>query len=195
MKGPLHLDSPDWSQLFETAAGQAGLFTTEQAADAGYSPQLLVHYVRSGKVVRLRRGIYRLVHFPAGEHEDLVELWLWSSQQGVFSHQTALAHHGLSDILPSRVHLTVPTEWRRRRLRVPPGVVLHYAGVLGPERSWHGAVPITSPVRTLVDCATAQLSPDLLSQALEQALERGLISERDAADIGRVAASSGTPAP
>ncbi len=174
---------------------QAGLFTTEQAADAGYSPQLLVHYVRIGKVVRLRRGIYRLVHFPAGEHEDLVELWLWSSHQGVFSHQTALALHGLSDILPSRIHLTVPTDWRRRRLRVPPGVVLHHAEVLRPERSWHGPIPITSPVRTLVDCATAQLSPDLLSQALRQALERGLIAEEDAADIGRVAASSGRTSP
>jgi predicted transcriptional regulator of viral defense system len=174
---------------------QEGLFTTEQAAGAGYSPQLLVYYARSGKVVRLSRGIYRLVHFPAGEHEDLVELWLWSSHQGVFSHQTALALHGLSDILPSRVHLTVPTDWRRRRLRVPTGVVLHYAAVLGPERSWHGAVPITLPVRTLIDCATAQFSPDLLSQALQQALERGLISEKDAADIGRVAASSGRTSP
>jgi predicted transcriptional regulator of viral defense system len=184
--------SPDWTHLFEVAAGQAGLFTTEQAANAGYSPQLLVHYVRIGRLVRLRRGIYRLVHFPAGEHEEFVELWLWSSHHGVFSHQTALALHGLSDILPSRVHLTLPTDWRRRRLRVPTGVVLHYAGVLGPERSWHGAIPITSAVRTLVDCATAQLSPELLSQALKQALERGLISEKDAADISRVADSSGT---
>jgi predicted transcriptional regulator of viral defense system len=192
MKGPRRLPPPDWTHLYEVAAAQAGLFTTEQAADAGYSPQLLVHYARSGKVVRLRRGIYRLVHFPAGEHEDLVELWLWSSHQGVLSHQTALALHGLSDILPSRVHLTVPTDWRSRRLRVPTGVVLHYAAVLGPERSWHGAVPLTSPVRTLIDCATAQLSPDLLSQALQQALERGLISEKGAADIGRVAASSGS---
>lgn len=194
MKGARSLP-PDWSHLFEVAAGQAGLFTTEQAADAGYSPQLLVHYVRIGRVVRLRRGIYRLVHFPAGEHEDLVELWLWSSRHGIFSHQTALSLHELSDILPSRVHLTLPTDWRRRRLRVPTGVVLHYAGVLEPERSWHGAIPITSPVRTLVDCATAPLSPELLSQALNQALERGLISEEDAADIGRVAASSGRTSP
>jgi len=37
----------------------------------------------------LRRGIHRLVYFPAGQHEDLVALWLWSEQAGVFSHDTA----------------------------------------------------------------------------------------------------------
>ena len=28
-------------------------------------------------------------------------VWLWSEQAGVFSHQTALALHDLSDILPA----------------------------------------------------------------------------------------------
>lgn len=65
-------EHPNWDRLFETPAAQAGLFTTQQAAEAGYSPQLLVHHIRSGKVVRVQRGIYRLVHFPAGEHEELV---------------------------------------------------------------------------------------------------------------------------
>lgn len=56
-----------------------------------------MHYVHIGRVVRVRRGIYRLVHFPAGEHEELVAAWLWSEPAGVVSHQTALALHGLSD--------------------------------------------------------------------------------------------------
>jgi hypothetical protein len=81
---------PDWNRLFETAAAQEGLFTTKQAAEAGYSPQLLVHYVLTGKAHRVRRGTYRLVHFPAGEHEELVAAWLWSERAGVVSHQTAL---------------------------------------------------------------------------------------------------------
>ena len=59
---------PDWNRLFETAAAQEGLITTKQAAEAGYSPQLMVHYVPTGKALRVRRGTYRLVHFPAGEH-------------------------------------------------------------------------------------------------------------------------------
>ncbi|MGA9524030.1 MAG: type IV toxin-antitoxin system AbiEi family antitoxin domain-containing protein, partial [Myxococcaceae bacterium] len=135
---------PDWNRLFETAATQEGLFTTRQAAEVGYSPQLLVNYVHTGKAVRVRRGIYRLVHFPAGEHEELVAAWLWSGLAGIVSHQTALALHGLSDALPSHIHLTLPTAWRRRRFRVPADVVLHHADVPPEERAWFGAVPTTN---------------------------------------------------
>jgi predicted transcriptional regulator of viral defense system len=174
---------PDWSRLYETAAAQEGLFTTSQAAEAGYSPQLLVHYVHSGKAVRVRRSIYRLVHFPAGEHEELVAAWLWSAQAGVVSHQTALALHGLSDALPAHVHLTLPAAWRRRRFRVPEGVVLHHADVSPAERAWFGAAPTTNPRRSLNDCAREGLSPELLRRAAQQALRRGLVTEPELGDV------------
>src|SRR6476646_450227 len=132
---------PDWDRLFETAGAQEGYFTTRQAAEAGYSSQLLLKHIRARRVARTRRGIYRLIHFPAGEHEELVTAWLWSEQVGVISHQTALALHGLSDALPAHVHRTLPSAWRRRRFRVPSGVVLHHADVPRKDRSWFGAAP------------------------------------------------------
>jgi predicted transcriptional regulator of viral defense system len=174
---------PDWDRLFETAVAQSGLFTTHQAAKAGYSPQLLVHYVRIGRAVRVRRGVYRLVHFPAGEHEDLIAIWLWSERVGVFSHQTALMLHGLSDVLPAQVHLTLPTGWRRRRFRVPAGVVLHHDDVPPEQRGWFGAIPVTAPERTLNDCARQGLSPELLREATQQALRRGLVNKADLPDV------------
>jgi predicted transcriptional regulator of viral defense system len=174
---------PDWNRLFETAAGQEGLFTTKQAAAAGYSPQLLVHYVHTGKAARVRRGIYRLIHFPAGEHEELVAAWLWSELAGVVSHQSALALHGLSDALPAHVHLTLPNAWRRRRFRVPADVVLHHADVPPEDRAWFGAVPTTNPRRSLNDCAREGLSPELLRQAAQQALRRGLVTKPELGDV------------
>jgi predicted transcriptional regulator of viral defense system len=180
---PEPVDGPDWDRLFETAAGQEGLFTAQQAADAGYSPQLLLHYLRTGKTIRVRRGIYRLVHFPSDEHGDLVVAWLWSERVGVVSHQTALALQGLSDALPAHVHLTLPDDWRRRRFRIPEGVILHHADVAANDRGWFGAVPITKPGRTLSDCARAGLSPDLLRQAAQQALRRGLVTNLELGDV------------
>lgn len=174
---------PDWNRLFETVAAQEGLFTTRQAAEAGYSPQLLVHHVHAGKIVRVRRGIYRLVHFPAGEHEELVAAWLWSELAGVVSHQSALALHGLSDALPAHIHLTLPAAWRRRRLRVPPDIVLHYADMPPEDRSWFGAVPTTNPRRSLNDSAKEGLSPELLRQAARQALRRGLVAKHELDDV------------
>lgn len=174
---------PNWDRLFETAAGQSGYVTTKQAAEAGYSTHLLRKHIHAGRVMRPQRGIYRLVHFPAGEHEELVSAWLWSEQAGVISHQTALSLHGLSDVLPAHVHLTFPAAWRKRRFRVPPGVVLHHADIAPEDRAWFSAVPITSPRRTLNDCARAGLSPELLRQAAQQALRRGLVMRAELGDV------------
>jgi len=175
--------SPDWDRLFEIAAAQDGLFTTRQAAEAGYSSQLLAHHLGAGRMVRVRRGIWRLVHYPAGEHEDLTGVWLWSEREGVFSHETSLAMHDLSDVLPARVHLTLPEGWRRRRLRVPQGVVLSFGDVAESERRWFGCVPVTGPRRTLEDCSTAHLSPETLRVAALDALARGLVERGELAAV------------
>ena len=180
---------PDWDRLYETALAQEGHFTTQQALDAGYSSQLLVKYLNSGKIIRVRRTVYRLKHFPPGQQEDLVALWLWSDRAGIFSHETALVLHELSDVLPARAHLTVPAKWRRRRLQVPDGVVLHYADVPKRDRAWVGAVPVTSPARTLADCAADYVSPDFLSSAISQALARGMVSRPQATAVERAVAA------
>ena len=174
---------PLWNRLFATAEAQAGYFTAQQAAHAGYSPQLMQKYLHNGRVRRTRRGIYRLVHFPAVDHEELAVAWLWSEQAGVISHQTALSLHGLSDVLPARVHLTLPAAWETRRFRVPPGVVLHHGDVAADERAWFGPVPATSASRTLNDCAREGLSPELLRQAASQALHRGLVTRSELAHV------------
>src|SRR5882724_4711855 len=174
---------PDWDRLYETALAQEGHFTTQQALDAGYSSQLLVKYLNSGKIIRVRRTVYRLKHFPPGQQEDLVALWLWSDRAGVFSHETALMLHELSDVLPARAHLTLPVKWRKRRLRVPEGLVLHYADVPKRDRAWVGAVPVTSPARTLADSAADNVSPEFLSSAVSQALARGMGSRAQATPI------------
>jgi predicted transcriptional regulator of viral defense system len=176
---------PSWDDLFELAASQDGLFSTSQAADAGYSPQLLQKHLHAGRVRRVRRGVYRLVHFPPGEHEDLAAVWLWSDRAGVFSHETALSLHGLSDVLPARVHLTVPSDWSRRRLRVPQGVVLAYADVPKEDRAWVGSVQVTAVRRTLADSMEAGVAPDLVEQAFQQAGDRGLVSKVELARLTR----------
>jgi predicted transcriptional regulator of viral defense system len=178
---------PDWNRLFETASSQAGLFTTAQAAEAGYSRPLLFHHVQVGRVHPLRRGIFRVTHFPSSEHEDLVEIWLWSGRAGVFSHQTALALHELSDVLPAKIHLTVPSAWRSRRLRMPKGVVLYHHDVSDAERAWFGPVPVTTPLRTLDDCARDGLARGLLRQAER----RGLVRKRDLRKVAKALESHG----
>ena len=172
---------PSWDRLYEQASAQAGHFTTQQAAEAGFSPPLLHKYLANGKITRIRRGVYRMVHFPAGEDEDLVVFWLWGDREGVFSHETALTRHDLSDLLPSEVEMTVPLTWRNRRLRVPEGLVLHFADLRPVDRAWHGPVPLTNPAQTVRDCISVGVSPEFIEQAIRQGVQRGLF-DRDEVD-------------
>lgn len=174
---------PAWDRLYETASAQDGYFTTQQAAAAGYSPQLLQKHKQAGRVQRVRRGIWRLVHYPFGEFDQYAELWLWAGPEAVFSHETALSLHDLSDLLPARIHITLPAAARARRLRPPPGLILHFADVEDRERTWFGCVPVTKPTRTLEDCARASLSPEDLQLAAEQALQRGLVRREELVEV------------
>jgi len=171
--------TPSWDALFRTACAQSGVFTTEQAAEAGYSNQLLAHHLKAHRIARVARGIYRLTHFPTAEDEYLAVVWLWSKRLGVFSHETALSLHGLSDAMPIRLHLTLPRSWQRRRLTAPTDVELAFADIPVPDRTWFGVVPVTCARRTIQDCAAAHTSPDLLLQAARQAIGRGLIDPTD----------------
>ena len=188
---PAPAPEPDWDRLYGVAAEQRGLFTTRQAARAGYSSQLLNHHVKAGRVLRLRRGVFRLVHFPTSDDEPLVELWLWADRKAVFSHETALSLHELSDVLPHRVHVTLPVTWATRRLRVPEGMVLHHAPVGRDDLIRVGALPVTTPERTIGDCIDAHVSPELVVQAITEAKARGLVPPERLAELGRAAGLAG----
>ena len=61
--------APDWAALYATAETQAGHFTLAQAEACGYSPQLLQKHLAGERIERVRRGIYRLAHFPRTEND------------------------------------------------------------------------------------------------------------------------------
>lgn len=92
----------------------------------------------------------------------------------MFSHETALMLHDLSDALPSKHHVTLPKAWSKRRLRIPRGVRTHYADVPKKDLTWLGPAPITTPLRTVIDCVADAVVDDLVRQAIHQGIRRGL---------------------
>jgi hypothetical protein len=61
--------------------------------------------------------------------------------------------------------------------------VLHHADVPPEDRTWFGAVPTTNARRSLNDSAREGLSPELLRQAAQQALRRGLVANAELGDV------------
>jgi hypothetical protein len=168
-------ESP-WRALFKLAAQQEGLFSARQAKESGCSLQLLERYVAGGRVEKIQRALYRVVDFPAGEHEGLLGIWLWTRSEGVFSHETALFLHNLSDALPIRAHVTVPATWKTRKIKIPDEVALYHADLPEDDRTWIGPLPVTTVRRTLADCLHGSVASELVAQAAADAAQRGLIT-------------------
>ncbi len=187
--------TPSWDDLHQVANGQSGHFTAQQADEAGFSAQLLHKHIQSGNLERATRGIYRITRFPPSDHEDLVVLWLWSDREAVFSHETAMQLHELSDALPARIHMTLPTATSRRK-KTPEGAVLHFADIEDGEKQWLGPVQITKPARSVLDVATAHGDASLVAQAIDQGIRTGLFTFAQVALAGRYVANAqgwGTP--
>lgn len=176
--------------LFEITEQQQGYFTAKQAAQAGYQLGSQAHHVKSGNWVRVERGIYRLARFPQSDEEQLVIYSLWSRNragepEGVYSHQTALSIHELSDVNPAKLHMTVPATFRRRAT-TPKILVLHRANLTAKDIEQRQGFAVTHPLRAIADlAATESVSRDIVEQALSEGRQRGLITVREMSELRR----------
>ena len=153
----------DERTLGALAASQGGYFTSKQAASIGYTAPKRNYHVHAGNWIRERRGIFRLSTQPLPARPDLVMWWLWSRNrqdqpQGVYSHQTALSLHELTDVMPSRSHMTVPKTFRRSAA-IPKSVVLYMADLPPSDIEQIDGVPATKALRTLIDVAASGAVP------------------------------------
>lgn len=172
-------------ELHQIAEGQDGFFTAKQAADVGYDMGNFHHHVKSGDWIKEGHGLYRLAAFPWSPRQELWKTYMWSRNrqnepQGVLSFQTALDLYDLSDSLPNEIHMTVPNDFRRRSNRPAP-LRLHFEDLPATAvRRTHG-LPCTTPIKTVTDLMNSGFSDALIKQAVQEGLQRGLITANDIA--------------
>jgi len=183
-------------KLFRTAVAQGGYFTALQAKQAGFRDNNHLYHVRTGNWVREWRGIYRLVRYPL-QDDAQYSLWgVWSCNrkgkiQGTYSHETALSLYDLSDVMPEKLHMTVPRGYRRHGA-IPEGLRLHHAGIKASECEERSGYRVTKPFRTISDIVrSGTVSPEFIQQAVRQALDKGYLTQanyrtlKDMPRIGR----------
>ena len=93
------------SKLQNIAKNNGGIITTSKAAEAGISRALLWKLNNENKIQRIARGQYI---FEDDIQDELLSIGL-RSDKIIFSHETALYLHGISDRTPFEHTLTVPT--------------------------------------------------------------------------------------
>lgn len=176
-------------KLYQIASLQQGYFTARQAKDIGYADSRFPYHIRKGRWIREGRGIYRLANYPTGDRPDLVYWSLWSCNQqgevqGVFSHQTALAIHDFSDVMPAKYHLSVPKGFRKYH-PPPDNLVLHFTKIEPPEILEFEGYRVTTPEKTIHDILLDErISQEVVAQAIRDGIERGVISKSRVMQVG-----------
>ncbi len=171
--------------LLAIASDQAGYFTASQACSVGYTYRQQHFHRERGNWLLIDHGLFRLRDYPHSRYEDLIRWVLWTRDrashiQGVVSHETAISVYDLGDLLPAKIHLTVPPRFRKKT--PGPGIVLHKAYLDRSEVTRREGVPITSPLRTVMDLARIPLDPERLSAVVRDALRAGLIRRKELLD-------------
>lgn len=172
------------SKLFEIADRQQGYFTSKQAQECGIARPHFYRKLQSGEWIKEMRGIYRLAQYPVSDRPELVLWTLWSRDkkdqpQGVWSHETALDIHEMSDIMPSKMHMTVPPRFRRQ-IKIPKNLKLHFATLSETDKEdWQG-YQVTTPLRTLLDIIEEGIIPqDQIEQAIRDGIQKGILMLQD----------------
>lgn len=91
-------------EIQEILKNNNGIVTTTQITEAGIPRRCLSSMVDSGVIYRVDRGIYALPE----TWEDELFFMQYRLSKGVFSHETALYLHGMTDRTPIRYTMTFP---------------------------------------------------------------------------------------
>jgi very-short-patch-repair endonuclease len=151
-------------------AGHYGVVSHERALALGLTPQQVYRQVESGRWVRLHRGVYLAASHPRCPESQIVAA-CQAVRGAVASHVSAAWLWALVPSPPARSEITVPIGGVSRR----QGITVHRSGDLDPDRVLiHRAIPVTDPLRTLVDLAAS--APKELDDAVDRALSRRILT-------------------
>lgn len=180
--------------IAEIARSQHGLVTRGQALSIGLASSSIARHVRSGRWIRIGRGVYRV--WPIGAPLEWAQAALLAAGPGSALSHTSAAHlKGWSgrpvEVAEEPIHLMSVGSGPRPR----PLFVVHRVTALDPgDVERHEGIALTSSTRTLIDLAD-HLPPTELERSVARALRaQSLTMEEVEAAIDRWAGHRGVVA-
>jgi hypothetical protein len=172
--------------LADIAARQHGVFSLNQACDAGIGRSTLDKRVARGALARLQPSVFAFPGTPASWRREATALVLSVPGLAAASHKTAAFLWGMSSIEPERAEIVTARHQRihRRHPQIHESKDLEPDDVVTVE-----GIPTTAAVRTVVDVgATASLR--YVEHCLDTGLRLGLFQLGDVKTfVSRVAKS------
>ena len=142
-----------FEQLDQMLTEQEGMLRTSQVVSSGISKPVFYDYVRSRDLDRVAHGIY----LSKDSWVDAMYLLHLRFEQAVFSHETALFFHDLTDREPIEYTVTVKTGCNPSKMKAEGIQVftikadLHDVGLTTAKTPFGHTVPVYDMERTICD--------------------------------------------
>jgi len=156
--------------ILAMAARQHGVISRAQLIQAGLTGMVLKSRVRTGLLVRVHRGVYRVGALELPNAREMAAV-LACGRTAVLSGRSAAVVWRLLErrVAEDRVDVTVTG----KRPVPRSGILVHHAKSLHPEEhTEHAGIPIVTPARALYD-----LSKAAAQRELESALAEGVLRQ------------------
>jgi len=177
--------------LWDLAADQHGFFTTSDALGAGVTRKAVDHLLARREVDRVGHGVYRFPTFPTSPADPYQLAVLWTGTAGAcLSHETALEVHGVTDLLPDRIHVTVPAGRRIRRAG-GEAYCVHRQDLTADQLGWWEQIATVTLPTAIIQCIGWGTPTYLIRQGIDQGTRTGaLLAEEAGALTTRLEARS-----
>jgi hypothetical protein len=163
------------AQIAAVASRQQGNITRAQLRAIGLSDRAIGGRVRAGRLFRVHHGVYAVGRPPEHPLEHAMAAVLACGEDALLSHLSSLMLWGFAKRWPVLPEVTVPADRRR------PGITVHRSVVHPADRRVHERIPVTSPPRTILDCARDL--GDHLTRTVNDALHTPFLRESQLADV------------
>lgn len=134
------------------AGRQHGVICRAQLLALGFSSKAIVHRLAQGRLHRTRwRGVYAVGRPQLTRYGTWMAALLACGEGAVLSHCCAASVWRIGSVRPTAIEVSVPDTRRPRA----SGITVHRRARLRPsEVTTRYEIPVTTPVRTLIDLAT-----------------------------------------
>lgn len=108
-----HGNMPEQKKLQEFLQNTGDIITSKQVTEAGLHRSILSELVEAKELVQVSRGVY----LKPTAWEDEMYLMQYRFSKGIYSHDTALYLHNMTDRTPSRYTMTFPWGYNTASLK------------------------------------------------------------------------------
>jgi very-short-patch-repair endonuclease len=157
-------DRDDTRRIARLASRQLGNVTHAQLQAFGLSPREIEERYECGWLIRRHTGVYAVGHVPRARESRWLAGVLALGDAAVLGHEAAGAYWEML-AGATATHVIVPTTAGHVRR---DGIVVHRQRLPASHVTIHRGIPVTTPIRTLLDLA-GSLSLNVLARCFEHA--------------------------